>query len=59
MPLSAEDRRYILVNTTIEHERMFTILARLCGDDPDKSTFLTEIETALKDCLKRLEERAE
>ncbi len=56
MPLSANDRRNILVNVRIEHERMFTILGRLCANDPDKIDFLASIESALKDRLETLEQ---
>ena len=55
MPLSHEDRRHILINVQIEQERMFTVLGHLCSSDPEKAGFLAEIETILKDCLKRLE----
>ena len=56
MSLSAEDRHHILVNVTIEHERMFTVLGHVCANDPDKTDYLAKIETVLKDCVRTFEE---
>ncbi len=56
MPLSAEDRHDISINAMIEQERMFTILDRLYGANQEKALFVAEIEAALKECLRRLEE---
>jgi hypothetical protein len=56
MALSAKDRHFILINTVIEHERMFTVLGHLCSNDPDKTMFLAEIEASIKGHIKALVE---